>query len=40
MYDMTGTVLYKTLMYTTYDKAFKIHYANLIYVMHIETLQN
>ena len=40
MYGMVANVLYMTLMYATYDKALKIHHANVIYVMHIEKLQN
>ena len=27
-------------MYATYDKALKIHYANVINAMHIDRLQN
>ena len=30
MYDMAGNVVYMTFMYATYDKALKIHYANVI----------
>ena len=32
--------MYMTLMYATYDKVLKIYYGNVIFVMHIDKLQN
>ena len=40
MYGMADNVMYMKLIYATYDKALKICYANVIYVMHIDKLQN
>ena len=37
---MADNVIYMTLMCGKYDKALKIHYGNIIYLMHIDKLQN